>query len=164
MKDRVLLWPAAVTLVVLVAWEQLVTVLRVKTVLLPRPSLIARVLWNQGPLILEHMWPTFYQIVVGFLLSLAGITQRVGHHAAIAQSIVSRCVQMPVHPQRGFGHQVVEVTCKGRRKQIIAVARLHALAARRMVSDDDPRVASALRELVCKPGAGALVLRERFLR
>ena len=69
---RALVWPAVVTLAVLVIWEQLVTVLRVKTVLLPRPSLIAAVLWNQAPLILEHMWPTFYQIVVGFLLSLAG--------------------------------------------------------------------------------------------
>jgi NitT/TauT family transport system permease protein len=61
-----------VTLAILVVWEQLVTVLRVKTVLLPRPSLIAGVLWSQAPLILEHMWPTFYQIVVGFLLALAG--------------------------------------------------------------------------------------------
>ena len=69
---RALVWPAVVTLAILVIWEQLVTALRVKTVLLPRPSLIAGVLWNQAPLILEHMWPTFYQIVVGFLLSLAG--------------------------------------------------------------------------------------------
>jgi NitT/TauT family transport system permease protein len=69
---RGLVWPTMVTLATLIVWEQLVTALRVKTVLLPRPSLIAGVLWSQGPLILEHMWPTFYQIVVGFLLSLAG--------------------------------------------------------------------------------------------
>ncbi|HEV8616969.1 MAG TPA: ABC transporter permease [Methylomirabilota bacterium] len=72
MKARALLWPLAVTLALLVAWEEVVRALRVKTVLLPRPSVIAGVLWSQGPLILEHMWPTFYQIVLGFLLSLAG--------------------------------------------------------------------------------------------
>jgi NitT/TauT family transport system permease protein len=65
-------WPLAVTLAGLAAWEGLVAALHVKAVLLPRPSVIAGVLWRQGPLILEHMWPTFYQIVLGFLLALAG--------------------------------------------------------------------------------------------
>lgn len=72
MKGRALLWPAIVTVGVLLAWETAVRVLHVKAVLLPRPSAIAGVLWTQAPLILEHMWPTFYQIVLGFLLSLAG--------------------------------------------------------------------------------------------
>lgn len=72
MKGRALLWPAIVTVGVLLAWETAVRVLHVKAVLLPRPSAIAGVLWAQAPLILEHMWPTFYQIVLGFLLSLAG--------------------------------------------------------------------------------------------
>jgi NitT/TauT family transport system permease protein len=71
-KGRALLWPAIVTVGVLLAWETAVRVLHVKAVLLPRPSAIAGVLWAQAPLILEHMWPTFYQIVLGFLLSLAG--------------------------------------------------------------------------------------------
>ncbi len=72
MRERSLLWPAAVTAGVLVVWELTVAVRQVKAVLMPRPSAIARVLWTQGPLILEHMWPTFYQIVLGFLLSVAG--------------------------------------------------------------------------------------------
>ena len=72
MRGRSLLWPLAVTLTALVAWEAVVTALRVKTLLLPRPSLVAGVLWSRAPLILEHMWPTFYQIVLGFLLSLVG--------------------------------------------------------------------------------------------
>ncbi len=72
MRERSLLWPAAVTLAVLVVWEITVAVRQVKAVLMPRPSVIAGVLWTQGPLILEHMWPTFYQIVLGFLLSVAG--------------------------------------------------------------------------------------------
>jgi len=72
MSGRALAWPLAVSLAVLGVWEAAVAVLRVKAVLLPRPSVIAGVLWRQGPLILEHMWPTFYQIVLGFLLSLVG--------------------------------------------------------------------------------------------
>jgi NitT/TauT family transport system permease protein len=72
MNGRALAWPIGVALAVLAAWELAVVALRVKAVLLPRPSAIARTLWTQGPMILEHMWPTFYQIVLGFLLSLAG--------------------------------------------------------------------------------------------
>ena len=72
MSARAVGWPLAVSLGVLAVWEALVAVLHVKTVLLPRPSVIAGVLWRQAPLILEHMWPTFYQIVLGFLLALAG--------------------------------------------------------------------------------------------
>ena len=72
MKTRALLWPVLVTAAALVAWELLVRALRVKAVVLPRPSAVAAVLWSQAPLILEHMWPTFYQIVLGFLLSVAG--------------------------------------------------------------------------------------------
>jgi len=71
-KGRSLLWPLVVTLAFLVAWEAGVIALRVKALLLPRPSLVADVLWSRAPLILEHMWPTFYQIVLGFLLSLVG--------------------------------------------------------------------------------------------
>ncbi|HEU4367034.1 MAG TPA: ABC transporter permease [Methylomirabilota bacterium] len=72
MRGRSLVWPLAVALATLVAWEALVVALRVKALLLPRPSAVAAVLWSRAPLILEHMWPTFYQIVLGFLLSLAG--------------------------------------------------------------------------------------------
>jgi NitT/TauT family transport system permease protein len=69
---RALGWPVAVTLGLLAAWEIVVRALAVKPVLLPRPTLIAQVLWTKGPLILEHLWPTFYEIVLGFLLSVVG--------------------------------------------------------------------------------------------
>jgi NitT/TauT family transport system permease protein len=69
---RALGWPVAVGLAVCALWELVVAVLGVKPVVLPRPPVIARVLWERAPLILEHMWPTFYEIVLGFLLSVAG--------------------------------------------------------------------------------------------
>lgn len=67
-----LIWPLGVMALVLVAWEVAVTALRVKPVVLPRPSAIAAVVLDRWPLLLEHLWPTCYQIVLGFLLSVVG--------------------------------------------------------------------------------------------
>jgi len=69
---RSLGWPVMVTLGILAAWEAVVGALGVKPVLLPRPTVIAQVLWTKAPLILEHLWPTLYEIVLGFLLSVVG--------------------------------------------------------------------------------------------
>jgi NitT/TauT family transport system permease protein len=71
-KLRGLGWPITVTLGMLVVWEALVRALAVKPVLLPRPTAIATVLWRQAPLILEHLWPTFAEVVLGFALSVVG--------------------------------------------------------------------------------------------
>jgi NitT/TauT family transport system permease protein len=65
-------WPVAVSLACVALWELAVIALRVKPIVLPRPTLVAQVLWARAPLILEHMWPTFYEIVLGFLLSVVG--------------------------------------------------------------------------------------------
>lgn len=67
-----LLWPLGVMALVLAAWEVAVAALRVKPVVLPRPSAIAAVVLARWPLLLEHLWPTLYQIVLGFLLSVVG--------------------------------------------------------------------------------------------
>ena len=71
----------------------------------------------------------------------------VGHHAAVAETIVRRCVEVPVHPQRGFGYEVIHIAGKGRRQQVVPIARLHALAARCVVRDDNFGVPRASREL-----------------
>lgn len=65
-------WPLGATLLVLAAWEVAVAALHVKPVVLPAPSAIAAVIVARWPLLLEHLWPTFYQIVLGFVLSVAG--------------------------------------------------------------------------------------------
>ena len=72
MSGRAWLAPVLVTTAVLVTWEAIVTAFHVRAVLLPGPTSIARVLGTQAPLLAEHLWPTLYQIVVGFLLSLVG--------------------------------------------------------------------------------------------
>lgn len=72
MNARSLGWPIAVGVAFFAAWETIVVALGMKPVVLPPPSLIARVLWERAPLIAEHMWPTLYEIVLGFLLSVVG--------------------------------------------------------------------------------------------
>jgi NitT/TauT family transport system permease protein len=69
---RSLGWPIAVAVAFFASWEAMVVALGVKPVVLPPPTLIGRVLWTRGPLIAEHLWPTFYEIVLGFLLSVVG--------------------------------------------------------------------------------------------
>ncbi len=60
------------TALVLLVWEVAVAGLHVKPVVLPRPSAIAAVMLGRWPLLLEHLWPTLYQIILGFLLSVGG--------------------------------------------------------------------------------------------
>ena len=64
--------PVAVAVLTLLVWELLVRALGVKAVVLPPPSVVARVLFTRSDLMLEHLWPTFYQIVLGFLISVGG--------------------------------------------------------------------------------------------
>ncbi len=75
MNDRArgLGWPVGVAALTLLVWELLgVRGLGVNTVVLPAPSVVVRVLFTRSDLMLEHLWPTFYQIVLGFLISVAG--------------------------------------------------------------------------------------------
>ncbi|HMH51172.1 MAG TPA: ABC transporter permease [Candidatus Acidoferrum sp.] len=72
MSARSLGWPIAVGIAFFALWESIVVALGVKPVVLPPPTLIGRVLWTRAPLIVEHLWPTFYEIVLGFLLSVVG--------------------------------------------------------------------------------------------
>lgn len=66
------LLPVVVAAVVLLAWELSVTASGVKAVVLPSPRAIGRAMVARHDLLLTHLWPTFYQIVVGFALSVVG--------------------------------------------------------------------------------------------
>lgn len=65
-------WPVGAAVLVLAAWEAAVVALDVKAVVLPRPTAVAAVMLDRWPLLLAHLWPTCYQIVLGFLLSVVG--------------------------------------------------------------------------------------------
>lgn len=71
-RARGLGWPVGVTALILLVWELLVRALGVKPVVLPAPSEIVRVLLMRSDLVLEHLWPTLYQTVLGFLISVIG--------------------------------------------------------------------------------------------
>ena len=65
-------WPLAATVLVLAIWELLVVLFGVKEVVLPSPIAIGRVIAAQHTLLMRHLWPTFYQTLLGFLLSVIG--------------------------------------------------------------------------------------------
>jgi len=69
---RTVAWPIGVAAFTLGVWETLVRVMEVKAVVLPAPSAVFRVMASRSDLLLEHLWPTFYQTVAGFLISVAG--------------------------------------------------------------------------------------------
>jgi len=64
--------PVVVTAVTLILWQLASVVFQVKTVVLPSPLVIGREIAAQAGLLAHHLWPTFYQTVMGFLLSVAG--------------------------------------------------------------------------------------------
>jgi NitT/TauT family transport system permease protein len=65
-------WPLATTVFLLGTWEVLVWFYQLPPVLLPAPSLILATFVSRYQLLLLHLWPTFYQIVIGFILSVVG--------------------------------------------------------------------------------------------
>jgi NitT/TauT family transport system permease protein len=87
-----ILWPAAVTLGVLVAWELAVRALAIRSLILPPPSEVAYVMATRYELLLTHLWPSLYMTVLGFLLSVvAGIL--------VAVFITySRIVRLAIYP------------------------------------------------------------------
>lgn len=71
--DRQLwLLPALTTIALLAIWEIAVRVYKITPVILPAPSTIYGVFVDRHDLLLANLWPTFYQIVIGFGLSVLG--------------------------------------------------------------------------------------------
>ena len=66
------LWPMLTVLLVLGAWEGAVSALGIRPIILPRPS---QILWDvvaRRGLLLQHLWPTLWQCLAGFLLAAGG--------------------------------------------------------------------------------------------
>lgn len=73
-------------------WEGLVDLLKIKPVILPAPSRIAFVAWENREILLKNTWPTFLAISLGFLAAVgSGFVIAVG----IAYSRVVRDLTYP---------------------------------------------------------------------
>ena len=53
-----------------VAWELIVRLLAIKPVILPPPSSVFEMIWEQRALLLKNTWPTFVAISLGFLWAI----------------------------------------------------------------------------------------------
>ena len=56
----------------LLGWELAVRMLGIRSIILPPPSAVLEVMVERYDLLLTHLWPTVYQTVIGFLLSVVG--------------------------------------------------------------------------------------------
>lgn len=65
-------WPLGVGLGALLLWEALCRGLGVRPILLPPPSAILGTMVARHDLLLDNLWPSLYQTVLAFLLSVAG--------------------------------------------------------------------------------------------
>jgi NitT/TauT family transport system permease protein len=67
-----LVWPVAISLALLAAWEAAVRGLGVRSIILPAPSEIVETMVDRRDLLLAHLWPSLYLTVLGFALSVVG--------------------------------------------------------------------------------------------
>jgi NitT/TauT family transport system permease protein len=66
------IWPLATTVISIGIWEALVRGYQVPAVVLPSPSLIAETFISRHQILLANLWPTFYEVLLGFFLSVVG--------------------------------------------------------------------------------------------
>ena len=69
-RARQLLFPAFVALALLILWEGVGALANVPAVILPRPSLIGRLIGQRWELLLKHAYPTTVQSILGFLCAV----------------------------------------------------------------------------------------------
>jgi NitT/TauT family transport system permease protein len=67
-----ILWPVLTVLLVLGAWEGAVIAVGIRPIILPRPSQIFWAVVARRGLLLQHLWPTLWQCLAGFLLAAGG--------------------------------------------------------------------------------------------
>ena len=74
LRDRLsdIAWPLSVSLGALFLWEALCRGFGVRPILLPPPSAIFAAMVARRDLLFANLWPSVYQTVLAFLLSLVG--------------------------------------------------------------------------------------------
>jgi ABC-type nitrate/sulfonate/bicarbonate transport system permease component len=84
--------PLLFSAIVLVTWEVTVAATGVRETILPRPSVIARQLYEQRELLLDNTWVTIKEILIGFVIALI---------VGLALGIIiasSRLIEQAVYP------------------------------------------------------------------
>lgn len=73
-RDKVIefAWPAAISLLLIAAWELAVRELGVRSIILPSPSGIIATIIDRHDLLLDNLWPSLYLTILGFTLSVVG--------------------------------------------------------------------------------------------
>jgi NitT/TauT family transport system permease protein len=66
------IWPFITLIVLICCWQAAVSVYQLPPVVLPSPSLILETFIKRHEILLANLWPTFYQIVLGFAFSVVG--------------------------------------------------------------------------------------------
>ena len=65
-------WPVLFTVLGLAAWEAAVKIMGIRSIILPPPSEIFVTMIARYDLLLDHLWPSLYLTVLGFLLAVVG--------------------------------------------------------------------------------------------
>ncbi|TPL23451.1 ABC transporter permease [Mesorhizobium sp. B2-4-9] len=64
--------PVVVTAALFLIWELCVRLLGIRSIVLPAPSEIIKVIVERHDLLMTHLWPSLYLTIMGFLLSVVG--------------------------------------------------------------------------------------------
>ena len=63
-------WALISSVAFFAAWELIVRLMHIKAVILPAPSIVFEMIWEQRALLLKNTWPTFVAISLGFFYAI----------------------------------------------------------------------------------------------
>jgi NitT/TauT family transport system permease protein len=95
-------WPVLTGAVILLVWEGAVAALGIRPVILPAPSRVAAALVTRRALLLQHLWPTLWQCLAGFLLAVGagvGVGVAVTLSAVVRKALTPHLVAFQVLPK-----------------------------------------------------------------
>ncbi|HEY1431047.1 MAG TPA: hypothetical protein VGF39_05365, partial [Stellaceae bacterium] len=74
LRDRLgdVVWPLGIGVGVFLLWESLCRGHGISPILLPPPSAIFVTMVTHGDLLLDNLWPSVWQTILAFLLSVTG--------------------------------------------------------------------------------------------
>lgn len=103
-------WPALTFLLILLFWEFAVQFFKVNQILLPRPTQVLKVLITERVLLVEHMWITLYEILIGFILALIvgiGIAIVITHSSILKKTLYPLLIASQNIPKIAVGPLLV---------------------------------------------------------